>query len=64
MTVLQTGNVTPGHVASWTTDGVVFDSASDAAAEHGITACQVSYSCKRYPNRKPRKIPAFRYADG
>ena len=59
--VLQSGNVTPGHLASWTTDGVIQDAGVTFTNTYGLfqsTVQQINFNATNTDNPIPINLPA------
>lgn len=59
--VLQSGPVTPGHLASWVTDGVIADSGVTFTNTYGTfasTVTAINFNLTNYDNAIPINLPA------
>lgn len=59
--VQQSGQVTPGHLATWTTDGVIQDAGvtfTNTYGEFGVTVQQINFNSTNTDNPIPINLPA------
>lgn len=61
MSIVQSGNVTPGHLVSWTTDGVVQDAGVTFTNTYGVfaaTALEINFNSANTDNPISINLPA------